>query len=165
MEDHIRFDPTDGVLHLLDQRLLPEQEKDVPCRSLDDVIRAVQGMVVRGAPAIGVTAAWGCVLALRECEGSNWLTTLGSKLAELSVARPTAVNLRWAVERMCACLQVAMDRDGPDREALLVAFENEARAIQREDVEICRAIGHHGGVLLRDGDTVLTHCNAGALAT
>ncbi|MBQ9406689.1 MAG: S-methyl-5-thioribose-1-phosphate isomerase [Desulfovibrio sp.] len=165
MEDHIRFDARERTLFLLDQRLLPEQEHYVACRSVEDVIRAMQGMVVRGAPAIGVTAAWGCVLALDAVDGPDWQELLGQKLSLLAKARPTAVNLRWAVERMQRCLQRTLDSAGLEREAVLPAWEAEAWRIQREDVEICQAIGRHGGELLQDGDTVLTHCNAGALAT
>lgn len=160
MDDHIRFDAQEGVLHLLDQRRLPEQEEDFPCRTVEDVIQAIQGMVVRGAPAIGVTAAWGCVLALDATDGPDWRPRLDSLLKRLADARPTAVNLRWAVERMRAC-----DQGEEKREALRKRWMAEAQALQGEDVAICQAIGRHGGPLLHDGDTVLTHCNAGALAT
>ncbi len=165
MVDHIYFDVEKCELHLLDQRFLPEREEYFICRSVNDIIEALQTMVVRGAPAIGVTAAWGCVLALLDADGSNWMPHLETALEHLANARPTAINLRWAVTRMRACLQQLTNKGDVDHDALLSAFLAEAATIQREDVEICRAIGRHGGALLHDGDTVLTHCNAGALAT
>lgn len=165
MEDHIRFDPQEFTLHLLDQRRLPQEEADFPCRTVDDIISALQSMVVRGAPAIGVTAAWGCALALRRLDGPDWPGRLDADMDRLARARPTAVNLPWAVDRLRR-LWRRQDTDGhADRAALLASFVREAAAMQREDVETCRAIGRHGERLLRDGDCVLTHCNAGALAT
>ena len=101
MDDHIRFDHTDFALHLLDQRLLPGQEATVVCRSTDDIVHAIQNMTVRGAPAIGVAAAWGCVLALHAL-GAQQADELEEHLERIACARPTAVNLRWAVERMRA---------------------------------------------------------------
>ena len=89
MEDHIRFDRQNLALHLLDQRVLPEQETDIVCQTTDDVIYALQTMVVRGAPAIGVTAAWGCALALNETSGPDWATQLEELLDRLANARPT----------------------------------------------------------------------------
>ncbi|MBR5430081.1 MAG: S-methyl-5-thioribose-1-phosphate isomerase [Firmicutes bacterium] len=163
MDEHIRFDQHALELHLLDQRLLPGVAADHVCRSLDDVILALQAMVVRGAPAIGVTAAWGCVLALAGVRGRpDWAAALEHGLERLARARPTAVNLRWAVERMT---RVWRENGDADPESLLARFLAAANAMQREDVAVCRAIGRQGADLLRDGDTVLTHCNAGALAT
>ena len=164
MEEHIRFDPAIPALCLLDQRLLPTAEDYVLCRTPQEVAEALRRMVVRGAPAIGVTAAWGCVLALHGLPpGADWPARLDAALEALAQARPTAVNLRWAVERLRALWR----RLGPEtgREALLAAFMEEARRMQEEDVAACRALGHHGAALREDGDTVLTHCNAGALAT
>jgi len=165
MEDHIRFDRQNLALHLLDQRVLPEQEADIVCRTTDDVIYALQTMVVRGAPAIGVTAAWGCALALNETSGADWATQLEDILDRLADARPTAVNLRWAVERMRKCWWKAINNGCGDREALLAIFLDEAAKMQAEDVEACKTLGRFGGDCLQDGDCVLTHCNAGALAT
>ena len=165
MEDHIRFDRQDIALHLLDQRNLPEQEADVVCRTTDDIVYALQTMVVRGAPAIGVTAAWGCALALHETSGPNWATQLEELLDRLAKARPTAVNLRWAVDRMRRCWWKAINTGHSDRDALLPIFLDEAAKMQAEDVAACKALGRFGADCLQDGDTVLTHCNAGALAT
>ena len=165
MDDHIRFDTAALVLHLLDQRRLPLEEADFVCRSSEDVVAALQQMVVRGAPAIGVTAAWGCVLAVAEILGKDntaWRKRLEATLERLAAARPTAVNLRRAVERMSTAWKEAGDIPP---EALLDLFLRKARAMQVEDVSICRRLGRHGAALLRDGDAVLTHCNAGALAT
>ena len=165
MQDHIHFDVEKLELHLLDQRLLPTQEADVVCRVTDDVIAALQTMVVRGAPAIGVTAAWGCALALNEANGPEWATQLDELLDRLAAARPTAVNLRWAVERMRKSWWRALNAGQGDRAALLAVFLAEAQKMQTEDVEACKTLGRYGAACLSDGDTVLTHCNAGALAT
>ena len=127
------------VLSLLDQRLLPREEKWIECRTPSDVAEAIRTMVVRGAPAIGVAAAYGMAMA----------GDLRGAAEELKRARPTAVNLAWAVDRML--------RANGD-----VA---EAEAIHREDLEACMRIGRYGAELLGSRATVLTHCNAGALAT
>jgi methylthioribose-1-phosphate isomerase len=134
-----------NALFLLDQRLLPREEKWIACRTASEVADAIRTMVVRGAPAIGVSAAYGMALAAQQ--GEN----LDQAAATLKGSRPTAVNLAWAVDRMLG------RRDGD-----LVA---EAKAIDREDLESCRAIGRYGAALLGEQSTVLTHCNAGALAT
>jgi len=127
------------VLSLLDQRLLPREEKWVECRTPSEVADAIRTMVVRGAPAIGVAAAYGMAMA----------GDLAAAAAELKAARPTAVNLAWAVDRM-------LRANGS------VA---EAEAIHREDVEANMRMGRYGAALLGSTATVLTHCNAGALAT
>lgn len=160
MDRHIHFDPEKMELHLLDQRLLPATEVDHVCRTAKDTARAIQDMVVRGAPAIGVTAAFGCALAAAGASEKNWRQEVEKSLDELANARPTAVNLAWAVRRMRHLLT-------PDisLENLRKCWLAEALAVQREDAAICRAIGRAGAPLIRDGDTVLTHCNAGALAT
>ena len=103
MEDHIFFDRERRELHLLDQRLLPVEERTVVCRTLDDVVRALQVMVVRGAPAIGVTAGFGAALALAEVLAggvADWRTAYAAALERLAAARPPAVNLRWGVDRI-----------------------------------------------------------------
>lgn len=160
---HIRFDAEKMELLLLDQRALPLAETTFVCRKTADVIFALQTMVVRGAPAIGVTAGWGCVLALHEAgDTTGWETRLHPLLEALAAARPTAVNLRWGVERM-RCVWKGL---GSCTAAKLAArWLAEADAIQREDVAINQSMGRYGAACLKDGDTVLTHCNAGALAT
>lgn len=157
MHDHIIFDEAAGVLDLLDQRLLPGAEERLICRNVADVILAIKTLAVRGAPAIGVAAAYGCVLASAEAADDSELCGL---LNALERARPTAVNLSWAIGRMRRLLPQA---GGP--RSLRQKFLAEARAIHAEDIAACRAIGRHGSVLISDGDCVLTHCNAGALAT
>ena len=143
MDDHIRFDHQTFELHLLDQRLLPAQEADFVCRSVEDVVYALQTMVVRGAPAIGVTAAWGCVLALREAQGPDWAARLEQGMERIAAARPTAVNLRWAVERMRG-VWLAAGGEAGDAAPLLTAFAHAAQTILDEDVAVCKTLGRHG---------------------
>jgi methylthioribose-1-phosphate isomerase len=131
-------------LFLLDQRLLPREEKWIACRTASEVADAIRTMVVRGAPAIGVSAAFGMALAARNGDD------LADAAETLKRARPTAVNLAWAVDRMLAC--------SSDLSA-------EAERILHEDVAANRAMGRHGAMLLGSEATILTHCNAGALAT
>jgi methylthioribose-1-phosphate isomerase len=145
----------DAVI-LLDQRKLPISEEYLVLRDAPSVIEAIKTMVVRGAPAIGVAAAYGFVVGARTVREPAQL----SKLAEdIASARPTAVNLRWAIER---CLQAVKGASAQDWVKILA---QEARAIHREDVQACRAMGRLGAAYIPDGATVLTHCNAGALAT
>jgi methylthioribose-1-phosphate isomerase len=152
-----------GALWLLDQRLLPGREKRLKYTEVSGVARAIRTMVVRGAPAIGVTAAFGLVLAVKAAarKGRPWKKVFAAAAAELGATRPTAVNLFWAIERMRRTAQ-ALDGDGP---AALARLEAEAVAIREEDVRANREMGRHGARLLSSGDSVLTHCNAGALAT
>lgn len=160
MDDHIIFSAGTWELSLLDQRLLPSREERFICRDCNDVIYAIKTMVVRGAPAIGVAAAYGCALAARECSGyGDWPARVREKLAALENARPTAVNLSWAVNRMREAWEEG------DALELAEKWLKIALDIQKKDVEICRRIGAHGEIVIKDGDTVLTHCNAGALAT
>lgn len=162
MEGHIRFDTKDCALLLLDQRRLPLAEETFACRTVDDVVYALRTMVVRGAPAIGVSAAYACRIALKEAlaAGSDWTEALHSLLDRLILARPTAVNLAWAVNRMRAAW-----KPGCDPGDLARTWEALALEIHAEDVAMNRAMGRFGAELLDDGDTVMTHCNAGALAT
>ena len=145
---------------LLDQRRLPAEERYLECRDAAEVARAITEMVVRGAPAIGIAAAYGLAVEAARLEEAVWANGMSAAGALLSEARPTAVNLRWAVDRMLGDLPALADRS--DRVDVLVA---RALAIHDEDVAACRAIGAHGAALLPDEGTVLTHCNAGALAT
>ncbi|MDR2503383.1 MAG: S-methyl-5-thioribose-1-phosphate isomerase [Deltaproteobacteria bacterium] len=157
--------PEQKRLRLLDQRLLPEREEYLNCSSLDELIAAIKDMAVRGAPAIGVSAAWGCWLAalnLAEAPTPDWRDKLNAALCRLAAARPTAVNLGWAVERM---RDLWLQEPGLGLPALITLWQEEARSIQAEDLARNHALGEHGAALLQNGDTVLTHCNAGALAT
>lgn len=163
MERHIRFSDEDSALVLLDQRYLPTREDDYVCHTVENIIYALQTMVVRGAPAIGVTAAYGCWIAAKEVqECENWRDELATKLEEIAEARPTAVNLRWGVERMKALWESSQ---ADTLKELMEIWLEEAKIIHKEDIEICKLIGVHGATVIDDGDTIMTHCNAGALAT
>jgi methylthioribose-1-phosphate isomerase len=158
---------TNQGVRMLDQRLLPTEEKYLILRSYEEVADAIKKMVVRGAPAIGVSAAMGLAL------GAN--QSVGTSIADLEydfkfmckvmeATRPTAVNLFWAVERMRGALARAK-ADTHDVEEVKKRLTAEALAIFDEDIASNRALGKFGGELIADGSTVLTHCNAGALAT
>jgi methylthioribose-1-phosphate isomerase len=149
--------PSDDVVVLLDQRQLPGEEIYLKLSSLAEVARAIREMVVRGAPAIGITGAYAMVLAARD-PGQD----LEGAASLLISTRPTAINLAWAVKRM---LQRARPLEGGSRSSLVEALASEARTIHREDVASCRRMGALGADRIFDGATVLTHCNAGALAT
>ncbi len=153
----------ESALCLIDQRVLPNSEATVRCRTDADVANAIRNMVVRGAPAIGVAAAYGMALAAQNCRVEDrpaMLEALRQAKVVLDATRPTAVNLRWATTRMFG-IALATQSVEALRERLLA----EADAIRSEDEAMCRAIGDHGAALLADGARVLTHCNAGGLAT
>lgn len=156
---------SNGYLRLLDQTLLPCETKSVECRSVEQVVEAIRSLRVRGAPAIGVTAAYGVVVGVREAmsaERSKFDERLSVVIQQLAASRPTAVNLFWALERQ---RQVAERMPTASPQEVVAALLAEARVIEAEDRNMCAAIGRHGAKLLTTGDTVLTHCNAGALAT
>jgi methylthioribose-1-phosphate isomerase len=151
----------DGRLRLLDQRHLPGQESYLECSTVEAVCAAISDMVVRGAPAIGITAAYGVVLAARDRHAGSaaWRTALDADLARLAAARPTAVNLRWAVAHMQGLLE---NLSGDPEPALLEA----ARALHAADIAANRAMGRLGAELLEGpARAALTHCNTGSLAT
>jgi methylthioribose-1-phosphate isomerase len=165
MTDHIQFSPEKDALVLLDQRLLPTRVEWFDCTGTEDVCFALKVMVVRGAPAIGVTAAYGCYLAARETarEGAaDWAKALTARLDRIENARPTAVNLAWAVREM---RRVWQESGAGSLDELAALWLARAREIHQADIEMCKAMGRFGGELIDDGDTVMTHCNAGALAT
>jgi methylthioribose-1-phosphate isomerase len=158
---------TDEGVRMLDQRILPTEEKYLMLRSYEEVADAIKKMVVRGAPAIGISAAMGLALGASQ--------SVGTSIADLeydfdymcdvmSKTRPTAVNLFWAIERMRAVFKRAKaeTEDVEEAKKRLIA---EAQAIFKDDIEANRNLGRFGGELIPDGSTVLTHCNAGALAT
>jgi methylthioribose-1-phosphate isomerase len=154
----------DAVL-LLDQRKLPAEETMLPCRSAEEVAQAIEAMVVRGAPAIGVCAAMGLALGAKEIAAETperFEREFDALCRRMAATRPTAVNLFWAIDRMRARLAREGGRPVPE---IRRALEAEALAIHEEDVAICRALGRHGADLVPDSACVLTHCNAGALAT
>lgn len=169
-------DDTEGVaVCLIDQSLLPQSVVYLRLRHEQQIADAITTLKVRGAPAIGVTAAFGMALALyrllQERSGLGQELTLGEVQEHirtvgqmLSRTRPTAVNLFWAIERMQRC--VARAQDEPiSAQRLAELLRNEAQAIADEDFAACMKMGMHGAGLIADGDTLLTHCNAGALAT
>ncbi|NLX53783.1 MAG: S-methyl-5-thioribose-1-phosphate isomerase [Planctomycetaceae bacterium] len=154
-----------GQLVLLDQTCLPGELREITCRDVSAVVEAIRALRVRGAPAIGIAAAYGLVLGLQPAAAAG-TDALFAALEEtrqlLSASRPTAVNLNWALERMghrARQLRGVLEPPG-----ILAALLAEAQAIHDEDRATCRAIGRHGAALLRDGMGILTHCNAGALA-
>jgi len=158
---------TDEGIRMLDQRLLPGVEKYLMLRSYEDVAEAIKKMVVRGAPAIGVSAAMGLALGASQSVGmsvSDLKDDFDYMCQVMSQTRPTAVNLFWAIERMRARFkrEEATSKDVAEIKARLI---EEAQTIFKEDIAANRAIGRHGADLIPDGATVLTHCNAGALAT
>jgi methylthioribose-1-phosphate isomerase len=148
------------TLALLDQRLLPGKVTYVQCNTSYDVASAIKTMVVRGAPAIGISAAYGMVLAAKEAEGLS--SRLRANASIIRASRPTAVNLMWAVDRMLSKITKEADTFSDETVSLL---EREAILIHQEDLESCRKIGSYGNELIGKGDGILTHCNAGGLAT
>lgn len=155
----------DNQVIMIDQRMLPLQEKYVVCKDHRSVIRAIKDLVIRGAPAIGVAAAMGVALGalkIRAGTTDDFKARLDAICRDMVAARPTAVNLQWAVERMRRLVGQSTHKEVEQLKSLLVA---EAKKVLAEDVAINRAIGRHGQRLLNDGSRVLTHCNAGALAT
>jgi methylthioribose-1-phosphate isomerase len=159
----IRWDSELGQLQLIDQRLLPQQELYIYYSDVRAVADAIRDMVVRGAPAIGITAAYGVVLAVRkqlEAGSADWRTAVEPDLEYLGSARPTAVNLMWAIKRMRDRFS-RVDSQNPVPELLA-----EAHAIMAEDIAANHKMGELGAALIEQGSgAVLTHCNAGALAT
>ncbi len=154
----------DGALLLLDQTLLPGQVRYRRCLNEQHVWLAIRELCVRGAPAIGVAAAYGVCLGtrpFRTADAATFKAELERVAAYLISSRPTAVNLEWAVRRMCRLASEASGSPAEVWSALLA----EAGVILAEDAEVCRRIGEHGAGLIPEGGGVLTHCNAGALAT
>ncbi|MDP3016019.1 MAG: S-methyl-5-thioribose-1-phosphate isomerase, partial [Deltaproteobacteria bacterium] len=154
--DHVR---------LLDQRRLPQEIRYLECRDASSIARAIRNMAIRGAPAIGVAAAMGIALAARKIR-SNRPEIFWKKIEEvchlMGETRPTAVNLFWSIERMRRALN---QLHSEDVEGLKSKLEREALRIYREDLKINHKIGENGKILIQDGVGVLTHCNAGGLAT
>lgn len=159
-----------GVLRLLDQRRLPQREIWIETRDYRAAIRAIQTLAVRGAPLIGAAGGYALCLAAREAFSTQPKTArekINSAAAKIAAARPTAVNLAWAVARVVKAMPDGDSRESPSR--LIRALENEATRIEREDREACARMGRFGAELLSRGAKkplrILTHCNAGALAT
>jgi len=158
---------SEGV-RMLDQRLLPTEEKYLTLCSYEEVADAIKDMVVRGAPAIGVSAAMGLALGASQSVGTSVADLefdFKHMCKVMAATRPTAINLFWAIERMRDVIAKAKAEKMRDVEEVKKRLIQEAQAIFQEDIEANRALGRFGGELIPDGATVLTHCNAGALAT
>jgi methylthioribose-1-phosphate isomerase len=158
---------SDEGVEMLDQRLLPTEEKWLTLRTYNDVAAGIKDMVVRGAPAIGVSAAYGVALGAKQFVGTD-ATDLEDEIdyicEVLGKTRPTAVNLFWALDRMKRTFRKAKD-EGKTVSEIKEILKVDAKAIHDEDIESQRLIAQFGGELIDDNSTVLTHCNAGALAT
>ena len=160
----------DGFLELIDQQKLPGEFIKIECRDIEQLFEAMRTLTVRGAPAIGVAAAYGLVLGLQKISADDdleaGLAHLVNQRGYLASARPTAVNLFWALDRVKSkAEEFAAGQPGADLQALREVVLSEANAICQEDVDMCRQIGKNGERFIKDGAGVLTHCNAGALAT
>jgi methylthioribose-1-phosphate isomerase len=152
-------------IRLVDQRRLPLETQWVVCRDLEEVIAAIKDMAIRGAPAIGVAAAMGLALGARSIEAQEYETfreTFLEMARDMESARPTAVNIRWAVERM---KEIMDEMRGRGVDEIKEALRRESQDILERDIEINRRIGEYGLALIPNSATILTHCNAGSLAT
>jgi len=162
---NIRYDKAAEALYIIDQSLLPNEEREIRLQTLDEMVEAIQKLRVRGAPAIGICAAY-CLYVLarsiREEDPAAFQARLREYAARLNASRPTAVNLAWALGEM---EKTAAAHAGDPRPELLEALYQKAVDIHEDDIAKCRAISEYGLSLLKDGDGVLTHCNAGPLAT
>jgi methylthioribose-1-phosphate isomerase len=158
---------SDEGVRMLDQRLLPTEEKWLVLQTYDEVAAGIRDMVVRGAPAIGVSAGYGIALGAKQFVGTN-IDDLEEELdyvcEVIGKTRPTAVNLFWAIDRMKRTFRKAKD-EGKSVSEVKGILLDDAKAIHQEDIESQRLIAKFGGELINDNSTVLTHCNAGALAT
>jgi methylthioribose-1-phosphate isomerase len=155
----------DGIVRILDQSLLPDRVEFVDCRDYETVAIAIKELWVRGAPAIGITAAMGVALGAQALNSGDYESFREGVLEiadHLAATRPTAVNLFWAISRMKRRLEELRDQPVADIKAQLII---EAQAILAEDIAMNRAIGGHGNAVIGKEQTILTHCNAGALAT
>ena len=154
-------------LTLLDQRLLPHEQAHITCDSIDDVIECIRTLAVRGAPAIGIAAAYGLIVGIDEEieQSDDFLAYLKKRAEKLIGARPTAVNLSWAVNRMIGTVDTEQSNlDLAARQSITEKLVSEAQAIHQEDIEACNSIADFGVSLVKKYPQVLTHCNAGSLA-
>ncbi len=156
----------DGYLRLIDQTRLPVELVEIDCRDVETLWKAIRQLQIRGAPAIGIAAAYGVCLGIQPAirgDEKTFFEQLEKTVAYLATSRPTAVNLFWALSRMNeAAEKLRGKRAVPE---IAVTLLSEANAVWEEDRTMCRAIGQYGATLLADGQSVLTHCNAGALVT
>jgi len=153
-------------LKLIDQTVLQFEEKMIECKTYEEVADAIKSMKVRGAPAIGITAAYGMVLgamAIDTNDVDEFISRLNEIAHDISSTRPTAVNLFWAIDKMMSIAKKSSEFGNV--KSICAAMLDEAGQMAANDLKINKSIGEHGHTLLSDGDKVLTHCNAGALAT
>ena len=160
----------EGFLELIDQRRLPAEFAQLKCRDIEQLYDAINTLALRGAPAIGVSAAYGLVLGLQKLSDAydleKGLKALTDSCEYLASTRPTAVNLFWALDRVRQKAEEFVERQsGANLESLREVILAEANSIYQEDVDMCRQIGVNGEKFIKDGSGILTHCNAGALAT
>ena len=162
---NIRYDKATEALYIIDQTLLPGEEREIRLTTLEEMVEAIRALRVRGAPAIGICAGYCMYLLARDAwteDRPAFMARLRELGDRLNASRPTAVNLSWAVGEMLAAAEAHL---AEPREALLDALYEKAVAIHADDIAKCRAISEYGLSLLKEGDGVLTHCNAGPLAT
>ena len=163
--DNLRYEENSNELYIIDQTLLPNEEKELLLSKAEEMYDAIKALKVRGAPAIGICAAY-CLYALSLKIGTDssvqFVSELEKSAAYLNSSRPTAVNLSWALKRMVSIAENSSALSVDEIRRLLL---KEARAIHNEDIEMCRSISEFGLTLVKDGDGILTHCNAGPLAT
>ena len=162
---NIRYDKAAGALYIIDQSLLPNEEREIRLQTLEEMVEAIQKLRVRGAPAIGICAAYCLYVLARSIETEDpaaFQARLREYSARLNASRPTAVNLSWALGEMERTAATYLNDSRP---ALLEALYQKAVEIHEDDIAKCRAISEYGLSLLKEGDGVLTHCNAGPLAT
>ena len=162
---NIRYDKAAGALYIIDQSLLPNEEREIRLQTLEEMVEAIQKLRVRGAPAIGICAAYCLYVLARSIETEDpaaFQARLREYSARLNASRPTAVNLSWALGEM---EKTAAAHAGEPRPVLLEALYQRAVELHEDDIAKCAAISEYGLSLLKEGDGVLTHCNAGPLAT
>ncbi|MBI4843021.1 MAG: S-methyl-5-thioribose-1-phosphate isomerase [Nitrospirae bacterium] len=155
----------DGVVMMLDQSILPHEVNYIECRDYLKVAEGIKKLWIRGAPAIGIAASMGIALGAREIKSGtfdSFMKELDTVFRTLLATRPTAVNIHWAVERMKRLLNDNRQRSVAELKQLLF---DEAERVLQEDIEINKTIGRYGNQFIKDGDTIITHCNAGSLAT
>ena len=163
--ENVKLGPEGESVVILDQTLLPNEEKYITLSTPEQCWEAIHALRVRGAPAIGIFAGYAAYVLARQyaqLDGDSFRAKFRELKEYLNSSRPTAVNLSWALERM---EKVVLDRAGESVPHILAALEGECRAIHAEDMEMCRKISEYGLSLLKEGDGILTHCNAGPLAT
>ncbi len=163
--ENIRYDQNENKLYIIDQSLLPNEEREILLDTAEEMFDAIKKLKVRGAPAIGICSAYCLYLLSTKIKAENtedFINQLEKHAEYLNSSRPTAVNLSWALKRM---LSLAKKNKALPMEEIKISLLQCARDIHNEDIEMCRSISEHGLTLVKNGDGILTHCNAGPLAT